>query len=71
MQRVQRHMQKQHTTKNPRSYIFSRATQFISQYFSGYFTAERKTSLGKDWHSACLRCEKCKKTLAPGSHAEV
>ncbi|XP_074035021.1 cysteine-rich protein 1 [Leptinotarsa decemlineata] len=34
-----------------------------------YF-AERKTSLGKDWHSACLRCEKCNKTLTPGSHAE-
>lgn len=33
-------------------------------------TAERKTSLGKDWHSACLRCEKCNKTLTPGSHAE-
>lgn len=33
-------------------------------------TAERKTSLGKDWHSACLRCEKCNKTLVPGGHAE-
>ncbi len=32
--------------------------------------AERKTSLGKDWHSACLRCEKCNKTLVPGRHAE-
>ncbi|GIY88223.1 cysteine-rich protein 1 [Caerostris extrusa] len=34
-----------------------------------YF-AERLTSLGKDWHRACLRCEKCNKTLTPGSHAE-
>ncbi|XP_048525285.1 cysteine-rich protein 1-like [Dendroctonus ponderosae] len=34
-----------------------------------YF-AERKTSLGKDWHSGCLRCEKCNKTLTPGNHAE-
>lgn len=34
------------------------------------FSAERKTSLGKDWHSGCLRCEKCNKTLTPGSHAE-
>lgn len=33
-------------------------------------TAERKTSLGKDWHAGCLRCEKCNKTLVPGSHAE-
>ena len=29
------------------------------------------TSLGKDWHRGCLRCGKCKKTLTPGSHAEV
>lgn len=34
------------------------------------FTAERKTSLGKDWHGSCLRCEKCNKTLTPGSHSE-
>lgn len=34
------------------------------------FLAERKTSLGKDWHGACLRCEKCNKTLNPGGHAE-
>ncbi|MBN3311893.1 CRIP2 protein, partial [Atractosteus spatula] len=35
-----------------------------------YF-AEKVTSLGKDWHRPCLRCERCSKTLAPGSHAEV
>lgn len=34
-----------------------------------YF-AEKVTSLGKDWHRPCLRCEKCKKTLSSGSHAE-
>uniref|UniRef100_A0A4W5P4U8 Cysteine-rich protein 2-like n=1 Tax=Hucho hucho TaxID=62062 RepID=A0A4W5P4U8_9TELE len=34
-----------------------------------YF-AEKVTSLGKDWHRPCLRCERCCKTLAPGSHAE-
>ncbi|TWW71824.1 Cysteine-rich protein 1 [Takifugu flavidus] len=34
-----------------------------------YF-AEKVTSLGKDWHRPCLRCQKCKKTLAAGSHAE-
>ncbi|KAF6040503.1 CRIP2 [Bugula neritina] len=32
--------------------------------------AEKVTSLGKDWHRPCLKCEKCKKTLASGSHAE-
>lgn len=35
-----------------------------------FVTAERKTSLGKDWHGSCLRCEKCNKTLTPGSHSE-
>ena len=35
------------------------------------FTAERRTSLGKDWHAACLKCEKCNKTLTPDNHAEV
>ncbi|XP_062587602.1 ras association domain-containing protein 2-like [Saccostrea cucullata] len=34
-----------------------------------YF-AERKTSLGKQWHPNCLRCEECGKILAPGQHAE-
>ncbi|EEB13095.1 Cysteine-rich protein, putative [Pediculus humanus corporis] len=34
-----------------------------------YF-AERKTSLGKDWHGVCLKCEKCNKTLVPGGHSE-
>ena len=35
------------------------------------FLAEKKTSLGKDWHGACLKCEQCKKTVQPGSHLEV
>uniref|UniRef100_A0A0B8RS21 Cysteine-rich protein n=1 Tax=Philothamnus irregularis TaxID=1899461 RepID=A0A0B8RS21_9SAUR len=34
-----------------------------------YF-AEKITSLGKDWHRPCLKCEKCKKTLNAGGHAE-
>ncbi|OWF48488.1 ras association domain-containing protein 2-like [Mizuhopecten yessoensis] len=34
-----------------------------------YF-AERKTSLGKNWHPSCLKCEECGKILAPGAHAE-
>ncbi|KAB1277051.1 Cysteine-rich protein 1 [Camelus dromedarius] len=32
--------------------------------------AERVTSLGKDWHRPCLKCEKCGKTLTSGGHAE-
>ncbi|KAF7690678.1 cysteine-rich protein 2-like isoform X1 [Silurus meridionalis] len=34
------------------------------------FFAEKVMSLGKNWHRPCLRCERCSKTLAPGSHAE-
>lgn len=34
-----------------------------------YF-AERKTSLGKEWHPSCLRCDQCEKVLTPGQHAE-
>ncbi|KAM6453955.1 cysteine-rich protein 1 [Liasis olivaceus] len=34
-----------------------------------YF-AEKVTSLGKDWHRPCLKCEKCNKTLSAGGHAE-
>jgi len=34
-------------------------------------TAERKQSLGYDWHPECLRCEECGKRLNPGQHAEV
>lgn len=33
--------------------------------------AERKQSLGYDWHPECLRCEECAKRLNPGQHAEV
>ncbi|XP_055618466.1 uncharacterized protein LOC129763428 [Toxorhynchites rutilus septentrionalis] len=34
------------------------------------FFAERKQSLGYDWHPECLRCEECGKRLNPGQHAE-
>ncbi|XP_067881539.1 cysteine-rich protein 3-like isoform X2 [Heterodontus francisci] len=35
-----------------------------------YF-AEKVTSLGRNWHRPCLRCERCQKTLTPGGHAQV
>ncbi|KAL4640777.1 cysteine-rich protein 3 [Arapaima gigas] len=35
-----------------------------------YF-AEKVMSLGRNWHRPCLRCERCRKTLTPGGHAEV
>ncbi|RUS90591.1 hypothetical protein EGW08_001679 [Elysia chlorotica] len=34
-----------------------------------YF-AERKTSLGREWHPSCLKCRECGKVLSPGQHAE-
>ncbi|ROT64600.1 hypothetical protein C7M84_017446 [Penaeus vannamei] len=36
----------------------------------GVMVAERKQSLGFDWHPKCLRCEECGKRLNPGQHAE-
>ena len=36
-----------------------------------FHLAERKQSLGYDWHPECLRCEECGKRLNPGQHAEV
>lgn len=35
-----------------------------------FVVAERKQSLGYDWHPECLRCEECGKRLDPGQHAE-
>lgn len=36
-------------------------------------SAERVSSLGKDWHRPCLKCanKACGKTLSAGSHSEV
>ncbi|XP_069344723.1 cysteine-rich protein 3 isoform X2 [Eulemur rufifrons] len=34
-----------------------------------YF-AEKIMSLGRNWHRPCLRCQRCRKTLTAGSHAE-
>ena len=35
------------------------------------FSAERRQSMGFDWHRECLKCEECNKVLNPGQHAEV
>nr|XP_044632650.1 cysteine-rich protein 3 isoform X5 [Equus asinus] len=32
---------------------------------------EKVMSLGRNWHRPCLRCQRCRKTLTAGSHAEV
>ncbi|XP_039274369.1 cysteine-rich protein 1-like [Styela clava] len=31
------------------------------------YHAEKIPAAGADWHKACLKCEKCKKGLQPGS----
>ena len=35
------------------------------------FIAERRQSIGFDWHRECLKCNECGKVLNPGQHAEV
>ena len=34
------------------------------------YLEEKVSSLGKDWHKFCLKCEHCNKTLTPRGHAE-
>ncbi|XP_035223892.1 cysteine-rich protein 1-like isoform X2 [Stegodyphus dumicola] len=51
-------------------YDFQLLCSIDGNYLTSAISAERMTSLGKDWHRGCLRCEKCNKTLTPGSHAE-
>ncbi|KAF4071646.1 hypothetical protein AMELA_G00275710 [Ameiurus melas] len=34
-----------------------------------YF-GEKKRSLGRDYHPLCLKCDKCKRQLTAGQHAE-
>ncbi|NXD02753.1 CRIP1 protein, partial [Certhia familiaris] len=46
----------------------ARSVPQLTQLLS--MAAEKVTSLGKDWHRPCLRCEKCNKTLTSGGHAE-
>lgn len=51
-------------------FLFHKLSCPFYNFISSLVTAERKTSLGKDWHGSCLRCENCNKTLLPGSHSE-
>ena len=52
--------------------MFSNPSVYVFGVFNVLsYSAERKTSLGKDWHGFCLKCELCNKILSPGSHAEV
>ena len=46
-------------------------TRILHYYLADLCAAERKTSLGRDWHPTCLRCSECGRVLSPGQHAEV
>lgn len=54
-----------------KNYLKSFVAITIDAFFIIYTIAERKQSLGYDWHPECLRCEECGKRLNPGQHAEV
>ena len=43
----------------------------VFKHFVFCWLAERKSSLGHDWHPNCLRCESCNRMLNPGRHSEV
>ncbi|KRX76300.1 Cysteine-rich protein 1 [Trichinella sp. T6] len=53
-------------------YKENQRNSFLSILYRSQFKAERKVSMGKDWHASCLRCfnEPCGKVLTPGGHSE-
>ncbi|KAK3538105.1 hypothetical protein QTP70_029816 [Hemibagrus guttatus] len=50
--------------------MFSGETSLCPGCGKVVYFAERVMSLGRNWHRPCLRCERCKKTLTSGGHAE-
>ncbi|XP_060735422.1 cysteine-rich protein 3 isoform X1 [Tachysurus vachellii] len=51
-------------------HMFSGETSLCPGCSKVVYFAERVMSLGRNWHRPCLRCERCKKTLTSGGHAE-
>ncbi|XP_033873136.1 cysteine-rich protein 3-like isoform X1 [Acipenser ruthenus] len=49
---------------------FAGETQLCPGCGKVVYFAEKVMSLGRSWHRPCLRCERCKKTLCAGGHAE-
>ena len=45
--------------------------KFFSKFYDYEILAERRQSIGFDWHRECLKCQECGKVLNPGQHAEV
>ncbi|KAM9466466.1 cysteine-rich protein 3 [Clarias gariepinus] len=50
--------------------MFSGETSLCPGCGKAVYFAERVMSLGRNWHRPCLRCERCRKTLTSGGHAE-
>ncbi|KAK0148028.1 Cysteine-rich protein 2 [Merluccius polli] len=38
---------------------------------AGAMEPEKVSSLGKEWHKLCLKCDRCNKLLTAGGHAEL
>uniref|UniRef100_A0A8C8VWI7 Cysteine-rich protein 3 n=1 Tax=Peromyscus maniculatus bairdii TaxID=230844 RepID=A0A8C8VWI7_PERMB len=56
--------------KPPYTKTFTGETSLCPGCGEPVYFAEKVMSLGRNWHRPCLRCQRCKKTLTAGSHAE-
>nr|XP_019593912.1 PREDICTED: cysteine-rich protein 3 isoform X4 [Rhinolophus sinicus] len=54
----------------PHTKTFTGETSLCPGCEEPVYFAEKVMSLGRNWHRPCLRCQRCRKTLTPGSHAE-
>lgn len=59
------------SVKSHINHIYKLIIDRVTNLHFNSIPAERKQSLGYDWHPECLRCEECGKRLNPGQHAEV
>nr|XP_031544433.1 cysteine-rich protein 3 isoform X1 [Vicugna pacos] len=54
----------------PHMKTFTGETSLCPSCEEPVYFAEKVMSLGRNWHRPCLRCQRCRKTLTAGSHAE-
>ncbi|ELK00276.1 Cysteine-rich protein 3 [Pteropus alecto] len=54
----------------PHMKMFTGETSLCPGCEEPVYFAEKVMSLGRNWHRPCLRCQRCRKTLTAGSHAE-
>ncbi|XP_039710319.1 cysteine-rich protein 3 isoform X1 [Pteropus medius] len=59
-----------HFTGPPHMKMFTGETSLCPGCEEPVYFAEKVMSLGRNWHRPCLRCQRCRKTLTAGSHAE-